>query len=352
MPRTSKKITAVLISAAVSAAFGSCAEENISKATPQQSDSFTVFAMDTYMTVNICNGDVKTAADEVKNEIARLEKLWSVTDENSEIYRLDHSSGETLTVSPETSGLIQFALEMYRKTDGALDISLYPILCEWGFTTGNYKIPDDDTITELLKNTDCTKITVSGNDVTIPDGMSIDLGSLGKGETGDRITGILKQNGVSSALLDLGGNIQVIGSKTDGSDWHIALQSPYGEGNVAKLEVSDCCVITSGGYERFFVGEDGETYWHILAPATGRPARNGIVSATVIGDSGRLCDALSTSLFVMGEERAEQLWRETGGFEMILMTDDNRLIMTEGISDKVTVYDDFSYLSSEVIKNS
>ena len=128
-----------------------------------------------------------------------------------------------LTVSSETSGLIEFALEMYKKTDGALDISLYPILCEWGFSNENYKIPDDKTIAELLKNTDCSKITVSGNDVTIPDGMSIDLGSLGKGETGDRITAILKQNGVSSALLDLGGNIQVIGSKTDGSDWHIAL---------------------------------------------------------------------------------------------------------------------------------
>ena len=176
-------------------------------------------------------------------------------------------------------------------------------------------------------------------------------GALGKGETGDRITDILKKNGVTSALIDLGGNIQTVGSKTDGSDWRIALKSPFDNDNIAKLQVSDCCVITSGGYERYFVGDDGRIYWHILDPTTGCPAQSGLLSATVVGESGRMCDALSTSLFVMGEERAKELWRSMGGFEMVLVTEDGRLIITEGLRDRLTVYDQYSFMAVEVTEH-
>lgn len=352
--------SALAIAAAVLLLFTGCGNDS----TPAVSDSvkaklgisgepqsISEFAMDTYMTVTVYDGETETALEKAQEEIKRLEKLWSVTDEESEVYKLDHAAGETVTVSSETAELIAFAQEMFGKTDGSLDISLYPVVAEWGFTTGEYKIPDDETITALLKNTDCSKITVDGCDVTLPAGMSIDLGSLGKGVTGDRLSQVLKDNGVTSALLDLGGNIQAVGSKPDGSDWKIGLKSPFGEDNIAKLEVSDKCVITSGGYERYFVGEDGETYWHILDPKTGRPARNGIISATIIGSEGRLCDALSTSMFVMGEEKAVELWRSMGGFDMILITDDGRLIMTEGLKDSLTMYDQYSYIKTEVISD-
>ncbi|SDA26873.1 thiamine biosynthesis lipoprotein [Ruminococcus sp. YE71] len=307
--------------------------------------------MDTYMTVTVFDGNMDTALEESHAEIKRLEKLWSVTDKNSEIYSLDHSGGKTVAVGNETAELIRFAVEMNEKTDGALDISLYPILAEWGFTTGDYKIPSDETITAMLQNVRCSEIGVEGQNITLPQGMSIDLGSIGKGETGDRITAILKENGVTSAMLDLGGNIQTIGSKPDGSDWKIGIQDPFGDGNIAKLSVSDKCVITSGGYERFFVGEDGETYWHILDPSTGRPAHSGIVSATVVGDKGRLCDALSTSLFVMGEERAKEFWRNNGGFDMILITEDGRLLVTEGLENNVELADGRKDIKTEVIED-
>lgn len=337
-----------LIAAAVGTALvlGGCGK-NI----PPESNSRSVFAMDTYMTVTVNDGRIGDALNGAETELKRLDGLWSVTTEGSDMYRLDNAGGAPTEVSPETAELIAFGQEMYDLTDGALDITLYPVVREWGFTTGEYKIPDQAAIDGLLKNTGADRITVSGNTVTLPQGMSADLGSLGKGAAGDAVTAILKKNGVTSALLDLGGNVQVIGAKPDGSPWRIGLRDPWSEGSLGRLELTDCAVVTSGGYERFFVGEDGVTYWHILDPETGCPARSGIASATAVGKEGRLCDGLSTSLFVLGEEGAEELWRSMDSFDMILVTDDRRLIITEGIADSFTLGESYEgVIKTEVLR--
>ena len=296
------------------------------------------------MTVTVYDGDKTAALEAAQTEITALEKLISVTGENSDIYKLDHNGGKPFDVSYETSELLSFALDMNKKTDGALDITLYNVLREWGFTTGDYKVPSDETIEALLENTGCENVDIRENTVTLNNNVSVDLGSVGKGEAGDRVIKVLKENGVSSALLDLGGNIQTLGTKPDGTLWKIAIRDPSGgEGSIAKIEVADRAVITSGGYERYFTGDDGEVYWHILDPKTGRPARNGILSATVIGKSGRLCDALSTSLFVMGEQKAVDYWKNSAdAFDMILVTSDGRVLVTKGIYNNFTLYDEYS----------
>lgn len=311
--------------------------------------SKTEFKMDTYMTVTVYDGDADKAIADAFERAGELEKKWSVTDPESEIYSANHNDGAPYALSGDTAELIRFALEMNGRTDGALDITLYPILREWGFTTGEYSVPTPERIGELLSDTGCGRLTLSGNTLTVPEGMSVDLGSLGKGCAGDEMIDCLKQNGVTSAMLDLGGNIQLIGSKPDGSDFRIALKSPIGEGNIARIEVSDCAVITSGGYERCFT-EGGETYWHILDPETGFPAKSGLLSATAIGGQGRVCDALSTAMFVMGEKRSKELWQRSNDFEMILVTDDNRLIVSEGIEDRLTMYDDYADIRIEVVR--
>lgn len=307
------------------------------------SETLTFFAMDTYMNITAYDGDTQKALKAAEEEIKDLEALISVTDEQSEVYKLDHSGGTPFEVSDETLSLIDFSLKMNKSTGGALDMTLYNVLREWGFTTGEYKVPDDETLAALVENTGCEKISINGNAVTLPEGISIDLGSIGKGEAGDRVVDALKQNGVTSALLDLGGNIQTLGTKPDGSLWRIAVRDPMsGEGSLGVVETADCAVITSGGYERFFIGEDGNIYWHILDPATGRPANSGILSSTVIGKSGRLCDALSTSLFVMGEKRAVEYYRNSPeDFEMILITDDSRALVSEGIYDSFTLLEGY-----------
>lgn len=312
-----------------------------------QNKSF--FAMDTYMTITAYGENAESALNKAEERVSELENLWSVTKENSEIYAINHSNGQSVAVSPETAELFDFSLEISEMTDGALDCSIYPILTEWGFTTSDYTIPTEERISELLAYTDYRKINYNGEYVQIPENMQIDLGAVGKGYTGDLVVEILKENSIESALLDLGGNIQTIGTKPDGTDWKIGLRSPFDEGNFATLEVSDRAVITSGGYERYFVGDDGETYWHILDPKTGKPAHSGLISVTVIGDEGRFCDALSTSLFVMGLEKATELWRNRDDFEMILVTEDGKIYLTEALENHFSLNQMYGNLQTEVI---
>lgn len=227
---------------------------------------------------------------------------------------------------------------------------MYPILTAWGFTTSNYQIPAETELSALLENTGYEKVKLEENSVTIPENMQIDLGAVGKGYTGDLITEVLKENGVTSALLDLGGNIQTIGTKPDGTDWKLGLRSPFDEGSFATLEISDCAVITSGGYERYFVGEDGETYWHILDSETGKPAQSGLVSVTIVGKEGRLCDALSTSLFVMGLDKATELWKQRDDFEMVLVTENGEIYVTKEVENNFQLNEIYGNLQVEVIR--
>ena len=148
------------------------------------------------------------------------------------------------------------------------------------------------------------------------------------------------EGGVESALLNLGGNVQAIGARPDGSPWRLELCNPFGEGGLGLLLAQDCAVITSGNYENCFVAEDGTVYGHILDPETGRPADSGLASVTIVAQEGRLGDALSTSLFVMGAQRAEAFWRERGDFDMILVTQAGEILVTEGIAESFTPYED------------
>ena len=194
-----------------------------------------------------------------------------------------------------------------------------------------------------MQSFDYTRVALDGDTVSVGEGMEIDLGAVTKGYVGDRITALLRENGVTSALLDLGGNIQTLGSRPDGSDWRIAIQNPEGDGILGAVSVSDKAVVTSGGYERYFTDEDGNLWWHIFDPATGCPARNGLISVTIVGDEGLYCDALSTALFIMGRERAAEFWREHRDFEMALVTDGGELLLTPGLYDTFMPVEGLAY---------
>lgn len=305
-----------------------CAAENIHE------NIYTsgFIAMDTYISLTLYGENGEKASAECKKEIEKLEAMFSVTDENSEISLINNAQGAKTTVSAETAELIDFALKAGDISGGCLDITVYPIVREWGFTTGEYKVPSPDVLWELLKNTGYEKVILENNFVTLPSDGKIDLGAVAKGYAGDKAIEILKNNGIDSGLISLGGNIQTIGGKPDGTPWNVAVRDPFSEDNFGILRITDRAVVTSGNYERFFE-ENGKLYHHIIDPSDGYPADNGIVSATIIGDKGALCDALSTAVFVMGTEKAEELWRSRGDFEMILVTDEKEIFITEGIYD-------------------
>lgn len=289
----------------------------------------SIFAMDTIMELQAYgNEQVLTDAEGI---IRNIEKKVSVTDEGSEISALNREGKATL--SEETAELFSGALEICKETEGALDISIYPVLKTWGFTTSEYQVPSENELETLLQKVDYRKISLDGNAVFIEDGMQIDLGSVTKGYTSNKIADYFREQGVTSALINLGGNVQCIGSKPNGEDWKVAIKSPYNDsktGVFAVIAAKDKAIITSGGYERYFE-ENGETYWHILDPKTGKPAKNGLISVTIIGGDGLMCDGLSTALFVKGLDGAIDYWKTHGDFDAVFITDDGEVYITSGI---------------------
>lgn len=309
-----------------------------------------VFAMNTYITLTAYGEKAGTALDEAEDRIKNLESLLSVTDENSEIYAVNHSSGTPVRLSSDTERILSFALDMAQKTNGALEPTIYPVLTAWGFTTESYQIPTREKINQLLQSVDFHRVQIKNHSLALPDGMQLDLGAVAKGYTGDEIANLLKNSGVTSAIINLGGNVQTIGTRPDGSMWRVGLKAPDADGHIGILEVSDCAVITSGGYQKYFIGEDGKQYHHIIDPATGRPAESGLVFVTIIGKEGKLCDALSTALFVMGTEDAILYWKQYGDFEMILLTDKDEIYITEGLENRFTLQKEYNSYPVTVIR--
>lgn len=307
-----------------------------------------LFAMDTFFALRAYGPQAEEALAACEGRVEELESLLSVTREGSDIRRINQ--GERFGVSKDTFSVITSALELSEETEGALDITLYPVLREWGFTTGEYRIPQAEELQALLEKVDYRAVSLGGGlsdrvdgdledgvlTISVPEGMELDLGAVAKGYTGDCLLALLRERGVTSAMLDLGGNVQVLGEKPDGSAWRVAVRDPFGGGSLGVLEIRDKAVITSGNYERYFVGEDGNIYWHILDPSDGYPADSGLAAVTVIGEHGVQCDGLSTALFVMGKEAAVDYWRRHRDFEMLLVTEDAHLYITEGLTECFT----------------
>ena len=347
-----KRIVIAILCAAISAGITGCGKPAISTNTTQtnatsknntksksaQSDaekqSRDIFAMDTYMTVTAYGEHASDAVDKAESEIKRLDALLSTGKETSEVYQLNQD-GEGV-VSDDTAYLFERSEKLYKQTKGVFDISIYPVMDAWGFPTENYKVPSEEELHTLLQNVDASKIRYDKKTkkITLPENVKIDFGGIAKGYTSSRIMDIYKKCGVTSGLVSLGGNVQLLGTKPDGSDWKVAIESPEEDGSyLGILQAKDKAVITSGGYERYFE-ENGKKYHHIIDPSTGYPADNGLTSVTIVSEDGTLADGLSTSLFIMGKEKAEKYWKKySDKFDVILLTDDNKLYVSEGIAN-------------------
>ena len=317
--------------AAVSA--GSAAETATNSSVAADAEFSTdLFAMDTYMTMKAYGPGAQSALSDISSMISDLDSSLSVTNEGSEIYKLNHAVGNAVTLSDTTADLLSKALALGGTTNGALELTSYPLSLAWGFTTGDYQIPDQATLDSILPLVDDTAVTLDGTTATLPADAQLDLGAVAKGYAADCATEILQDAGVTSALLNLGSStIRAIGSKPDGSPWRIALQDPNDTSAYAGVvSATDLAIDTSGGYERYFEGDDGEIYWHILNPDTGYPAKSGLISVTVLSGSALIGDGLSTALFVMGMDDAIDYWRTNGGFEFIFITDQNEIYVSQG----------------------
>ncbi len=295
--------------------------------------SATVFAMDTVMEIK-AYGAEDELMKKSSSRIKELDALLSTTDKASEVFAINASGRGK--VSADTLQLVKYGKSFGNLTGGLLDVTIYPLIREWGFTTGNYKIPDKSVLAELVKKVDYRNIKLNeeNSTVSIPEGAMIDFGSLAKGYTGDVLLQMFKENGIHSAMVNLGGNVQTLGTKPDGTQWKVGIESPRRDGYIGIVSVADKAVITSGGYERYFKGTDGNIYWHIFNPKTGYPAKNGLISVSIVTDKGIYGEALSTSLFVMGLETASEFWRSHMDFEAVFIMESGKMFITEGLENR------------------
>ncbi|MCH5186778.1 MAG: FAD:protein FMN transferase [Oscillospiraceae bacterium] len=318
--------------------FSSCAKTREAKK--------TIFAMDTVMELTVYGNDGEAALTAGEAEIFRLDDLLDRGSEDSDIYKLNNDI-DVDRVSPETIKLVRRALEVGASTDWAFDITIAPVVDIWGFYDQSYRVPSDDEITTAL-----TK--VGGDRVNVDEAVDlgetkIDLGGVAKGYASQRVSELFRNMGVDSALLNLGGNVQVIGTRPDGDPWRIAVQSPDGDGYAGVLSLSDAAAVTSGDYQRHFES-GGVDYHHIIDPETGYPADSGLRSVTVVCEDATLADGLSTALFVMGLDAASDYWRENGGFEAVFITSVGEIYVTSGLKDKFESEYAYTVLENSITK--
>lgn len=292
------------------------------------------FAMDTFVSAKVKGFAAKDAAGGISTLVRELDsKQLSRYTSGSEISRIN-SEAETV-LSDEMRDYITELLEVGKMSGGKFDIALGAVSDLWSFNDSP-RVPSTDELTEALSRSGSYKLSLSGNTLTRADGCIVDLGSAGKGIALDKVKSYLSDKKISSAVVSVGGSVLLYGK----GSFNVGVRDPWGEAgrSVMTVKLGAGCVSTSGSYERCFE-QGGKRYHHILDPDTGLPVENGLVSVTVISDSGLLSDALSTACFVLGAEGGAKLAAKYG-CEAIFITEDKKVICTDGIKPNVTVLAD------------
>lgn len=310
-----------------------------------------LFAMDTVMTLTAYGKNAEAGLDAASGVISALDKALDPDRDGSSAALLNSANGGDVIVTGQVADMLNTALEVCKSSGGALDLSVYPVyLAYGGFKEDTARIPSDDELKELVRDLrfDETVITQfpgeSSYSVRMPAGTQISFGASAKGCAANCAIDAMRDAGIESGIVSLGGNVQTLGLKPDGTNWTVAVEDPNDVGSyLGTLSVGESAIVTSGSYQRFFTDDDGTVYHHLIDPSTGRPANNGLLSVTVVCDDGTLADCLSTAMFVLGEDAAIKYRQKYGGFDMILVTDDDRVICTSGLIEVFSLTDTARY---------
>ncbi len=298
--------------------------------------------MGTVITERVYGDNAENVAEQILNRMHGIEDNLSINVKTSSISKLN-SSGTSIH-SEEIINILETAKKFSDISNGAFDVTIGPLVKEWGVFTENPRIPAKQRIAELLKLVDYKSIVINKEEKTAKltkDGQLIDLGGIAKGYAADEAVNICLQNGVKSAYINLGGNVSVVGTKPDGSPWRIGLQNPRGlEGEyIGILNIVNKTVVTSGDYERYFI-KGGVRYHHIIDPKTGYPSKSDLISSTIVTDKSIEADALSTATFVLGLERSKKLLRSLKGVEAVFVTKDKKIYVTDNLKKYFTFMDE------------
>lgn len=267
---------------------------------------------------------------------AEMDKKLSRTNESSEISRVNNAGGEWTEVSEDTAELVRSGIEYSKLADGRFDITIGGVTDLWDFHADpeDAKLPDKKKMTEALKHVDYNNIEINGNILRLTDPETkIDLGAIAKGYIGDRMAEVLEDRGVTSGIVNLGGNVICIGGKTADDDFTVGVEAPFSDRTeiVGKVKCRDKTLVTSGVYERK-IEVGGKLYHHIIDPETGYSVDTDLDAVTLIADKGRSMDidAMSTICLIKGHDAAKEFIEETDGVEAVFIMHDGSIDMTDG----------------------
>jgi thiamine biosynthesis lipoprotein len=314
----------------------------------------TDFALGTIIEQQVYGANAQKASDEVWAQIKERDALWTINSPGGDINKLNNNAGlGYVELNPETISILREARRISDLSGGAaFDITVAPLVKAWGIGTDNPRVPSADAVQELVSLVNYRDVLIdekNGLASLLKKGQMVDLGGIAKGYIGDRAIDIYKSNGITSAFINLGGNVAALGSKPDGSPWTVGIQNPRGENSdiVGVVEVVDKAVVTSGDYQRYFI-KDGQRYCHIFDPGTGYPMDSGLMSVTIIASSSTDADGLA-KVIVLGLDRGMEMVKNYGRAEAIFITNDKKIYVTPGLKGKFRLEDathEYTYIQN------
>ncbi|HAE22048.1 MAG TPA: thiamine biosynthesis protein ApbE [Spirochaetaceae bacterium] len=303
-------------------------------------------ALGTVCSIRILDGASERALDEAFARLAAIEEVMSANKEGTVVAAINASAGMAPVKAPkDLRFVVEKALWYAQLSGGAFDPTIGPVVKLWNIGLDGERVPMPREIEAALPLVGYRGVELDDKAGTIylsKKGMLLDLGAIAKGYAADEVGRILLARGVKAAVIDLGGNVKVVGRKKDGSKWRIGVQNPFNERGsyigIAALEGS-ATVVTSGIYERFFTGDDGRHYHHILDSATGYPVAGTLVSVTIISSSSIDADGLSTTVFALGLDRGMALIESLDHVDAVFIDEDKRVFLSSGARKLFTLSD-------------
>jgi len=331
-----KKAVIALLAAAVAAALIIPAALRLSVSSrPYISGS--KFLLDTTCTIRLYDKQDEKLLDEAFSLIARYEALWSKTIPESDVSRINAAGGAPVEVDPETVAILKQAKEYSALSGGLFDVTIGALTQLWDILGENPRVPDKAEIEKARETVDYTKILLGDSTVTLLDPEAqLDLGGIAKGYIADAVRDFLANRGVGSAIINLGGNVVVIGSNTNGNPWTVGIQAPFEEDGkyVGTLRLTDKSVVTSGIYRRYAV-IDGALYTHIIDPRTGYPVDNELASVTIVSERSRQGDGIASACLLLGLEEGKALIERLDGVSAVFVKKDGTVVLSDDFPEDV-----------------
>ncbi|MHC1748375.1 MAG: FAD:protein FMN transferase [Cellulosilyticaceae bacterium] len=330
----------------ISLAFFSCLTVGCQSSTPKTAVSDvpvekTEQLLGTVITVKAYGDNATAAVEEAFNRVTEIENHMSPSIVESDVSKINQMAGvKPVKVNADTFFVIEKALAYAKLSNGAFDPAIGNIIKLWGIGTDHAKIPTDAELAPYIKQSLYHHIVLNKDtsEIYLDDAKAqIDLGAIAKGYSGDEMKRILTEHGITSALLNLGGNVLSMGTKPNDKDWVVGLQDPLASDRgtyIGKMVAPNKTIVTSGNYERYFV-KDNVRYHHIIDANTGFPSNNGVISATIITDTSIDADALSTSVYILGKDKGLALVESLDNVEAIFITQDKQIFASSGITDEL-----------------